>query len=186
MTSRSTLTALSSAQLGALDALLPRHKDFPREGIVFVDVLPLFASPPLRTAVFDALAAAVRALPVRVDAVAGLEARGFLFLALAERLGVPFVCLRKAGKLPGATARVDYALEYGTASLELAGGALAPGARVLLVDDVLATGGTARAGEALLARAGARAVAVAVVAEVAACGGAATLGAPHVLAVLRV
>ena len=75
--------------------------------------------------------------------MAGLESRGFLLLPLALEMGLPFVCLRKAGKLPGAVHRVDYALEYGNASLELASNPGLAGARVLLVDDLLATGGTA-------------------------------------------
>lgn len=183
---RSTLTAMSSADLSELDAFLPRHADFPRAGITFIDVLPLFTSPSLRSLALDALADAVRVLPTPITLVAGFDARGFLFVSLAERLGLPFVCLRKAGKLPGEKMRVEYALEYGTASLEVSVGAIPPAASVILVDDLLATGGTARAGEELVKRAGATPAALAVLVEIEALGGAASLSSPHVITVLRV
>ena len=180
------LTKLSPAAVAQVDAALPRHADFPRAGITFVDVLPLFSSPALRSLALDALADAVRALPTPITHVAGFEARGFLFISLAERLSLPFVCLRKAGKLPGEKERVDYALEYGTASIEISVGAIPPAASVLLVDDLLATGGTASAGEELVRRAGATPAAVAVLVEIEAIGGAAALSSPHVITVLRV
>lgn len=170
----------------SLDSLLPRHADFPVVGVTFVDILPLFASPSLRTAVLDSMAVAVRALPVRIDAVAGFEARGFLLIGIAERLNVPFFCLRKKGKLPGKRLSIEYALEYGSATLEMANEALPAGSNVLLVDDVLATGGTARAGEDLLSQCGSTAVALATIIEVSVCGGAANVKAPHVLTLLRV
>ena len=184
--SRSIVIGMSEEGRVALDSSLPRHPNFPVAGVTFVDVLPLFTSPSLRSNVLDALAAAVRSLPVRIDVVAGFEARGFLLMGVAERLGLPFVCLRKKGKLPGARVSIDYALEYGTATLEMSEGAVTAGASVLLVDDVLATGGTAKAGAALLARVGARAAALAVVLEVTACCGAAAVDMPHVLTILRV
>ena len=180
------ISMIGEETASSLDALLPRHADFPIKGITFVDVLPLFASPSLRTAVLDSMAAAARALPVRIDAVAGFEARGFLLIGIAERLNVPFICLRKKGKLPGKRLSTEYALEYGSASLELAEAALPSNSNVLLVDDVLATGGTACAGEKLLLQAGAIAVAFATIIEVTVCGGRSNVKAPHVLTLLRV
>ena len=184
--SRSVVIEMSAECRAVLDSSLPRHPNFPVAGVTFVDILPLFTSPSLRKDVLDSIAAAVRGLPVRIDAVAGFEARGFLLMGVAERLGLPFVCLRKKGKLPGARVSIDYALEYGTATLEMSEGAVSAGASVLLVDDVLATGGTARAGAALLTRVGAHAAALAVVLEVTACSGAAAVDMPHVLTILRV
>lgn len=106
------------------------------------------------------------------QAVAGIEARGFILgAACAARAGVGFVPLRKAGKLPGPVLSVDYALEYGVATLEIQAGLVSAGAPVLLVDDVLATGGTAAAAAALLARCGADVVELAVLLEIAPLGG---------------
>jgi adenine phosphoribosyltransferase len=127
--------------------------DFPHEGILFRDVTTLFADPRGMRLAVDQLLAPFAG--TRIDAVAGLEARGFILGgAMAHQLGTGFVPLRKKGKLPGATYQQDYALEYGTATLEVHRDALPAGARVLLVDDLLATGGTAGAGIALLRRLG--------------------------------
>ena len=116
--------------------------DFPRKGIVFKDITPLLASP-------EALAGAVRALAERTprpDAVVAIESRGFVFGAgLALHWGVPLVPARKFGKLPGPTVRQVYSLEYGEDTLELHRDALARGQKVAIVDDLLATGGTAAA-----------------------------------------
>lgn len=119
--------------------------DFPQPGIVFKDITPLLADHRGFTLVVEQLAAAGRDASGRtaVDKVVGLEARGFIFAApVALALGAGFVPVRKAGKLPGATHRVPYALEYAEAELEIHQDAVAPGERVLIVDDVLATGGT--------------------------------------------
>ena len=134
------------AARAALDRLVVDVPDFPEPGIVFKDITPLLADHDGFTAVIAALAAAGRDAdgnPV-VDKVVGMEARGFILAApVALALGTGFVPVRKAGKLPRATHAVSYALEYGEATLELHRDAIAPGDRVLLVDDVLATGGTA-------------------------------------------
>ena len=118
--------------------------DFPRPGIVFKDITPLMADAGALRAAVDQLAAPARELGV--DVVIGAEARGFLLgPALALALGAGFVLARKPGKLPHDTVRAEYALEYGTDALELHSDAVAHGARVLVHDDLLATGGTARA-----------------------------------------
>ncbi len=137
-----------------LKALIRTVPDFPKSGIQFRDITTLLGHG-------DGLAASVRALAdiarsLDADAVAGIEARGFIFgTALALELGTGFIPLRKAGKLPVDTIGEDYALEYGTARLELDPTLIAEGQRVLLVDDLLATGGTAIAGARLLRRSGA-------------------------------
>ncbi len=123
-------------------------RDFPEPGILFKDISPLLADHAALTAVITALAEAGRGADGRpvVDKVVGMEARGFILAApVALALGAGFVPVRKVGKLPRATHAVSYALEYGEATLEIHRDAIAPGERVLLIDDVLATGGTAMA-----------------------------------------
>src|SRR5215212_8945886 len=118
--------------------------DFPRPGIVFKDITPVLASPEALDAAVTGLADFAR--PLDVELVVGAEARGFLLgPALARELGAGFVLARKPGKLPHETVRAEYALEYGVDALELHTDAVASGARVLVHDDLLATGGTARA-----------------------------------------
>ncbi|MFC5730115.1 MULTISPECIES: adenine phosphoribosyltransferase [Nocardioides] len=163
----------------ALERLVRDVPDFPEPGIVFKDITPLLADPAGFRVVVDALAAVGRGddgTPV-VDKVVGMEARGFMFAApVALALGVGFVPVRKAGKLPHATHEVAYELEYGEAVLQLHQDALAPGDRVLIVDDVLATGGTAQATCELVARCGARPVAFAVLMELGFLAGRDALG----------
>ncbi|HJQ45540.1 MAG TPA: adenine phosphoribosyltransferase [Amycolatopsis sp.] len=157
----------------ALD-LIAEIPDFPQPGVLFRDLSPLFASGPGFTAVTGALAATVEP---DVDLLAAVEARGFLLaaaIAQARSLGV--VLVRKPGKLPSVAGRVDYALEYGTATLELPSNVVAPGARVAVVDDVLATGGTVNAACRLLETSGAVVAGVSVVLELAALDGRAALG----------
>ena len=128
--------------------------DFPREGILFKDVTTLFLHPDLANQVLDALAESYDS--AALDAVAGIESRGFLFgNALALRLGKPFVMIRKAGKLPADTISHSYALEYGHATIEMHRDAVNPGQRVLIHDDLLATGGSAEAATQLIRDAGA-------------------------------
>lgn len=162
-------TRLASARQ-AIDRLLIDVPDFPEPGVVFKDVTPLLADPAGFGAVVDALADAGRdaAGAVVVDKVVGMEARGFLFgTPVAHALGVGFVPVRKAGKLPRATHEVSYDLEYGHATLAVHTDAIRPGERVLVIDDVLATGGTAAATRSLIERCGGVAVAFGVLLELA-------------------
>jgi adenine phosphoribosyltransferase len=140
---------------GQIKALVRTVPDFPAPGIQFRDITTLIAHPEGFAATIDHMVEAARA--GQASAVAGIEARGFLFgAAIAARLGLGFVPLRKPGKLPVPTVGVDYALEYGRARLELDPSLVVEGERVLLVDDLIATGGTAIAGADLLRQAGAR------------------------------
>ena len=142
---------LSASQLEALIRTIP---DFPKAGIQFRDITTLLAHGEGLAMAVDGLVDLAGAQ--KFDAVAGMEARGFIFgTALALRLGTGFIPLRKAGKLPVETISEDYALEYGHATLECDPTLISESQRVLLVDDLLATGGTARAGAKLLRRAGA-------------------------------
>jgi adenine phosphoribosyltransferase len=138
--------------------------DFPEPGVLFRDLTPLMGDAAALREVAEALAAPFRT--AGITRVAGMEARGFIFGALAAvELNAGFVPLRKPGKLPAAVEAVSYALEYGRAGLEVHRDAFAPTDRVLLVDDVLATGGTARASVDLLQRLGVTVVACAFVLE---------------------
>jgi adenine phosphoribosyltransferase len=149
-------------------ALIADVPDFPEPGILFKDITPLLDDAAALGAVVEALAAQGRDESGRVvvDRVLGMESRGFILGApVALALGVGFVPVRKAGKLPRATYAVSYALEYGEATLEVHQDALQPGDRVLLVDDVLATGGTAKATMDLVERCGGSVHAVAMLME---------------------
>jgi adenine phosphoribosyltransferase len=129
--------------------------DFPKPGIVFKDITPLLLDPRALSAAVDALAEWAR--PLEIDLVAAAEARGFILgAALARELGAGFVPARKPGKLPHETVSAEYVLEYGVDALEMHADALAHGTRVLLHDDLLATGGTARALAELVEGAGGR------------------------------
>ena len=148
--------------------------DFPEPGVLFKDFTPLLADPVAFAAVVDDAATRYRG---RVDVVVGIEARGFMIgAATAYALGVGFVPVRKQGKLPAECEAADYALEYGTATIEIHRDAFAPGTRVLVMDDVIATGGTVAATCDLVERLGGEVVGVDVVVEIAALGGRATLG----------
>ncbi|MFE7572499.1 adenine phosphoribosyltransferase [Streptomyces sp. NPDC057539] len=148
--------------------------DYPEPGVVFKDITPLLADPKAFTALTDALAE----LCARHGAtkIVGLEARGFILAApVAVRAGVGFIPVRKAGKLPGATLSQAYELEYGSAEIEVHAEDLDQDDRVLVIDDVLATGGTAEASLELVRRAGAEVVGVAVLMELGFLGGRARL-----------
>lgn len=148
------MEAAPPADLGErIDAHIREVPDFPEPGVSFKDITPLLDDHEMLTAVVEALAAAGRDATgtVVVDKVIGMEARGFILAApVALALGVGFVPVRKPGKLPWTTYSVEYQLEYGEATLQMHTDALSPGDRVLLVDDVLATGGTAAATKRLV------------------------------------
>lgn len=127
--------------------------DFPKPGIMFKDITPLLANPSAFGMAIKELAAHYRGQPI--DAIAAAEARGFLFAApLALEMQLPLVPLRKPGKLPHKTVSAKYDLEYGSAELQMHEDGISPGQRVLLLDDVLATGGTMRAGCTLIEQVG--------------------------------
>ena len=131
--------------------------DFPKEGIIFKDITPVLANPALLDEAINGMIALLDA--GKVDKVVGIDARGFIFGALiAQKLGAGFVPVRKKGKLPYKTRGVDYSLEYGTNSVEMHIDAIAPGERVVLADDLLATGGTAGAALHLIEQTGAQVI----------------------------
>jgi adenine phosphoribosyltransferase len=166
-----------------LKTLIRDVPDFPLPGIVFRDIMPLLRDPRGLEEVTEALAAPFRGQSI--DLVAGIESRGFLFgTPLARALDVGFVAIRKLGKLPGPTVQREYTLEYGSNHLEVQRDAIRPGERVLLVDDVLATGGTARASLDLIGDLGGHAVGAAFLVELAALGGRELLHGYHVASVL--
>jgi adenine phosphoribosyltransferase len=154
----------------ALRALVRDIPDFPQAGVVFKDITPMLADAAALRAAVDGLAEPF--LGQGVELVVGIEARGFILAApVAERLGAGFVPVRKPGKLPWRTEQITYALEYGTDALEVHLDAVAPGQRVLIVDDVLATGGTAASTAALLERLGAEIVGLSFLIELEFLGG---------------
>jgi adenine phosphoribosyltransferase len=137
-----------------LKKVIQEIPDFPKPGISFKDISPLFLHPDLLQEMLAASLADVKDL--KIDVVAGIESRGFLLgVPLAMALGVPFVPIRKVGKLPRATFKKSYGLEYGQAEIELHQSDIVPGQRVLIHDDLLATGGTAQAAAQLIQRTGA-------------------------------
>jgi len=145
-------------------------KDFPHEGIMFRDVTTLFGDPVGLRMAIDGMAEPFK--NAKIDKVVGLEARGFILGgAIAHQLGVGFVPVRKAGKLPGKTLSEEYTLEYGTAVCEIHDDALTAGERVLVVDDLLATGGTAAAGIKLIERLGGEIVACSFIVDLPDLGG---------------
>ncbi|MBI3744363.1 MAG: adenine phosphoribosyltransferase [Chloroflexi bacterium] len=137
---------------------------FPEPNVIFRDITPLLQEPKAFQYVIDQLATRYR--PMKIDAVVGIEARGFIFGApLALAMNSAFVPIRKKGKLPHATVQMQYALEYGTATIEIHKDAVAPNKRVLIVDDVLATGGTLIASRQLIEKIGGHVAGLAVIVE---------------------
>ncbi len=164
-----------------MKALVRTIPDFPRPGIAFRDVTTLLLDAHGLAAAVEALAATVDA---PIDLVAGIEARGFAIGgALAVRLGAGLLLIRKHGKLPGASIAEDYALEYGTDRLEMHIDACSPGARVLIVDDLIATGGTALAAARLVRRVGGTIAGARFLIDLPALGGAAALEAEGIEAI---
>ena len=149
----------SAQALAAITAAIRNVPDFPQPGIQFKDITPVLADPRLFAASIDLLTDGFK--PGDVDVVVGIDARGFIFAsAAALKLGAGLVPVRKKGKLPYKTIEQSYSLEYGTNTLALHVDALQPGQRALLVDDLLATGGTAGAAAALVQKLGGRLIGV--------------------------
>jgi adenine phosphoribosyltransferase len=158
--------------------------DFPKDGILFRDVTPLLADPGALRRAVDAMAAPFRELGI--DRVLGIESRGFLLGApVALALGAGLAIVRKPGKLPWRTVRASYELEYGSDTVEMHVDAVKPGQRVLIVDDLIATGGTAGASVQLVRDAGADLVGASFLIELAALGGRARLEVPTIHAVIE-
>lgn len=157
-----------SDSLAQARSLIREIPDFPLPGILFQDLTPLLGDGPS----FQAVVTEFTPFAGHSDAIAGLEARGFIFAAaLAHSLNVGFVPIRKKGKLPSLTHAESYGLEYGSDVVEIHRDAIAPGARVLIIDDVLATGGTALAGIRLIEKAGGIVTGVCTVLEIEVLGG---------------
>ena len=161
-----------------------RHvPDFPKPGILFYDITTLIRDPAGFKAVVQSMAAPYT--PGSIDVVVGIESRGFILGgAIADRIGAGFVPVRKPGKLPSKTERVSYALEYGSDAVEIHADAIEPGQRVLIVDDLLATGGTARATVDLVERLGGTIEGIAFLIELLGLGGRGKLHGHSVMAVL--
>ena len=183
------MTSRAAEARAALERLILDVPDFPKPGIVFKDITPVLADHAAFSAVVEALADAGRddsGAPV-VDKVVGMEARGFILAApVALALGAGFVPVRKQGRLPRATHAASYSLEYGEATLELHHDGVAPGNRVLVVDDVLATGGTVAATCELVAACQGSVHAVAVLMELGFLDGRAAVGEVPISALMTV
>jgi adenine phosphoribosyltransferase len=177
-------TSISHDPLKYLRGLVRDIPDFPKRGILFRDITPLLADPRGFHIALDSIAE--RFVGEHVDAIVAVESRGFIFGgALAARLNASFVPVRKPGKLPARTDRVAYALEYGEGELHMHSDALSAGARVVIVDDLLATGGTAAGAGELVRRQGAAVLAFAFVIELDFLGGRARLSPTPVVSLIR-
>lgn len=162
--------------------------DFPKPGILFKDIMPLIADAACLRLAVDGFCAHCRELPggEQPNKIVGIDARGFLFgAAVAYALGLGFIAVRKKGKLPGPTEAHSYTLEYGEATVEMSADALVPGDRVVLIDDLLATGGTAAAALQLIGRIGGRPLAVMFLIELEFLRGREKLGSVPVMALLK-
>jgi adenine phosphoribosyltransferase len=170
--------------LDALKAKIRHVPDFPKDGILFYDVTTLLRDPDGFRVAIDSLADPYKDRGISL--VVGIESRGFILgAAVADRIGAGFVPVRKVGKLPSKTVKVSYDLEYGSDSLEMHHDAIEPGQRVLIVDDLLATGGTARATVDLVEQLGGRVEGIAVLIELVELNGRAKLEGEKVFAVLK-
>jgi len=170
-----------NADLGRFIREVP---DWPKKGILFRDITPLLGEPEAFSAAVDALCSDFR--DNRVDYVAAVEARGFIFgAAVAERLSAGFVPIRKKGKLPSATESITYELEYGSDTLEVHNDAVKRGSNVLMVDDLLATGGTMAAACELIEKIGGKIVGIAFLVELSELGGRGKLSKYKIVTVLK-
>ena len=167
-----------------LDKYMRHIPGFPREGILFHDIMPLLQEPEALRSAVDQLA--VYAKSRQIDLILGAEARGFILgAALAYAIGTGFACARKPGKLPWKVKRCEYALEYGTDALEMHADAIKPGQRVLIHDDLLATGGTAKAKIQLVEEAGGVVAGLAFIVELTELGGRDKLAGYDVFSLLQ-
>jgi len=167
-----------------LKAKIRSVPDFPKAGILFYDITTLLQDPAGFHAAIDSMARPFE--HERIDIVVGIESRGFIFgAAVADRIGAGFTPVRKPGKLPSTTVRATYALEYGTDTIEMHDDGIRPGQRVLIVDDLLATGGTARATTDLVKRLGGDVRALAFLIELVALNGRQRLADETIHAVLQ-
>ncbi len=167
-----------------LEALIREIPDFPEEGVVFKDITPVLGDPEAFSSLIDQMSEPF--VGEGITKVAGIEARGFtLATPVADRIGAGFIPLRKPGKLPYETVKEEYELEYGLDALEVHTDAVASGERVLLVDDVIATGGTAQAAIQLLRNVGAEVVGLSVFIELVFLGGASKIDSVPLHALLR-
>jgi adenine phosphoribosyltransferase len=189
MTADETATAPGAALARLIAGRVRDVADYPRPGVMFKDITPLLADGAALSAVVNGLAAGhlPRGAAGGIDKVAGIEARGFILAAsVAIALGAGFVPVRKQGKLPGPTYAQSYDLEYGSATIEVHQDAFTAGERVLIVDDVLATGGTAAATAELVRKAGADVAGFAVILELSFLDGRARLPGSRVHSLLTV
>ncbi|HNQ97594.1 MAG TPA: adenine phosphoribosyltransferase, partial [Treponemataceae bacterium] len=139
----------------SLDSVIRKIPDFPKPGILFYDITGILVNPPAFKYCIDQMVKMYKG--ERIDAIAAIESRGFVFAApFAERMGIPLILIRKKGKLPGQTWSCSYALEYGTAELEVHKADVQGGQRILVMDDLIATGGTLNAARNVLEQGGAR------------------------------
>ena len=167
-----------------LQSALVTYPDWPKPGVTFADLSPVYADPLLRdelTQHFVEIATAGE-----IDTIAAIESRGYLLgISLADELGLPFIQIRKSGKLPGDCCKVAYSLEYGKAEIEVQSSAFTKDSRVMIVDDVLATGGTMKAARELVEQAGATVASIAVIAEIAFLNGRENLDGVEVNSLLK-
>ena len=167
-----------------IGSLIRDVQDFPIKGVLFKDITPLLGNGPAYRAAIDALAERLRGYPA--DVVVVMESRGFIFATpLAYTLGLGFVPVRRAGKLPVEAIRIEYQLEYGTNVFEMHRDAILSGQRVLIVDDVLATGGTVEATISLVEQLGGQVAAVACLIELPALGGRDRLTGREIVSLLQ-
>jgi len=178
-----TIDSMSQEAIEKLTSAIRDVPDFPKPGIVFKDITPILGDPKLFPLIGDVLTEQVKDL--KIDKVAGIDARGFIFgTQIAERLGVGFIPVRKAGKLPYETKSQSYALEYGEAEVEIHIDAVEPGQNVLIVDDLLATGGTAAAAVKLVEEIGGNVVGISFLIELGFLNGRDALGDTPVFAAI--
>ncbi|MCY4575939.1 MAG: adenine phosphoribosyltransferase [Chloroflexi bacterium] len=165
----------SAGSVTSYEHLIREIPDFPEEGILFRDITPLLLDPVGFAWAIDRMTQAAGTMPL--DVIVAVEARGYLFGApMARALDVPLIPVRKVGKLPYKTVSIEYALEYGSATVEMHEDGIHPGQRAVLVDDLLATGGTLKAAEGLVHKAGGITVGATVLIELAELSGRALLG----------